>query len=258
MGVASIVVGQYYMAQINTELNEISADISKIADFQENEYRSKVFALVAQVQKAAKFQVDFLLNEELRLNEIANLNNWDQECIQLLGQANLTLTGFSKKNNLDFKDYEKELNEAQNWFIYQKTLMEIMVQIEKLKYTLHLGTVSREQCGALVPIYSKQVQDALAHLASWHQTQVEKFKINIEDCNRKRIGFDGIIHMVPGLINEDSKYRSISDNTVKKIVAQINGYDVPQKTDRTDLFQEDVKLVAKGGKIYYLPKTSTW
>lgn len=51
MGVASMVVGQYYMNQINAELVEISDGISRISDFQDNEYRSKVFSLVAHVKK---------------------------------------------------------------------------------------------------------------------------------------------------------------------------------------------------------------
>ncbi|MDD6299095.1 MAG: topoisomerase IV, partial [Hornefia butyriciproducens] len=38
MGVASMVVGQYYMTQINAELGEISDGISKISDFQDNEF----------------------------------------------------------------------------------------------------------------------------------------------------------------------------------------------------------------------------
>lgn len=254
MGVASMVVGQYYMTQINAELSEISEGITKISDFQDNEYKSKVFALVAQIQKAAKFQVNILDNDELRISEIANLNNWEQECIQLLGQANLTIAGFSKKNDLDYDEYEKELGEAQNWFIYQKTLMEVMSKIAELKHTLHLGAVSREQCGALLPTYSKQVQDALNQLCSWHQVQVEKFKINVEESNRKRTGFDSFIHTIPGWINEKNRYRSVSENTVKKIVDQTNRYDIPQKTDMIDLFQEDVKIIAKEGKIYYLPQ----
>lgn len=38
MGVASMVVGQYYMTQINEELGEISEGISQIQDFQDNEF----------------------------------------------------------------------------------------------------------------------------------------------------------------------------------------------------------------------------
>lgn len=256
MGVASMVVGQYYMTQINAELNEINVSISRIADFQDNEYKSKVFALVAQIQKIAKFQIDILDNDELRLSEISNLNSWEQECIQLLGQANLTIAGFAKKNDLDYAEYEKELGKAQNWFVYQKTLMEILATIAELKHTLHLGAVSREQCGALLPTYSKQVQDALIQLNAWHQSQVEKLGINVDESNKKRVGFDGFIHMIPGWINEEHNFRSISEKTVNNIVAQTTEYNVPCKVGTVDLFQEDVKIIAKEGKIYYLPQES--
>lgn len=254
MGVASMVVGQYYMTQINAELCEINAEITKIADFQDNEYKSKVFALVAQVQKVAKFQVDILENDELRLSEIDNLNRWEQQCIELLGQANLSVSGYVKKKNLDYQSYKKELAQAQNWFVYQRTLMEVMTKIAELMHTLHLGTVSREQCGALLPTYSKQVQAALEQLGAWHKAQVEKLEINVDECSRKRMGLDGAIHFIPGLINGKNKFRSISDNTVKKIADQTNGYAVPQNIDTIDLFQRDVRIIAKEGKVYYFPQ----
>lgn len=112
MGVASMVVGQYYMTQINAELGEISDGISKISDFQDNEFRSRVFSLVAHVKKIADFQVEILENDELRLSKIAQLDSLEEECTQLLGQVNLTLAGFAKKNDLDYASYEKELKEA--------------------------------------------------------------------------------------------------------------------------------------------------
>lgn len=252
MNVASMVVGQYYMTQINAELGEINDAITKISDFQDNEYKSKVFALVAQIQKVAIFQVDILDNNELRLSEIYNLNRWEQECTQLLGQANLTIAGFAKKENLEYEEYEKQLAEVQKWFVYQKTLMEVMIKIAELKHTLHLGSASREQCGALLPTYSKQVQDSLNQLSTWHKAQIEKFEINVDEKSRKRMGLDGVIYFIPGLINEENKFCSISNNTVKKIIAQTNGYTGRQNIDPIDLFQEDVRIIAKEGKIYYL------
>ena len=55
MGVASMVVGQYYMTKIDAELGKINNGISKISDFQDNEYRSKVFSLVSHIKKIADF-----------------------------------------------------------------------------------------------------------------------------------------------------------------------------------------------------------
>ena len=143
MGVAAMVVGQYYMTQINAELGEISDGISQIQDFQDNEYRSRVFSLVAHVKKIADFQTEILKNDELRLSKIAQLDSLEEECTQLLGQANLTLAGFAKKTGLDYEAYEKALDNAQNWFMYQKSLLDVLYKISDLRYTLHLGVVSR-------------------------------------------------------------------------------------------------------------------
>ena len=61
MDVASMVVGQYYMAQINAELGEINENVKRIESFQDNEFKSRVFTLVAQVQKIAFFNTEILL-----------------------------------------------------------------------------------------------------------------------------------------------------------------------------------------------------
>lgn len=172
MGVASMVVGQYYMTQINAELGQISDGISKISDFQDNEYRSRVFSLVSHVKTIAEFQVEILENDELRLSKIAQLDSLEEECTKLLGQANLTLAGFAKKTDLDFEAYEKELQEAQNWYIYQNTLLEMLYKISDLRFTLHLGAVSREQCTALLPTYTQQVEETQTRLFGLDATLV--------------------------------------------------------------------------------------
>lgn len=252
MGLASMIVGQYYMNQINTELTEISDGILKIADFQDNEYKSKVFALNAQVKKITSFQVEVLENQELREAEITKLNSLEHECIVLLGQANLTIAGFAKKKDLDYDQYEKELNEAQKWYAYQRTLLETLYKMEDLRYILHLGAASREQCSALLPAYIKQVQDAQRMLTSWHKDTTKRLGIETTSARRKRDGFDGVIHWLPGLFNEDYNFRSISAITVSMIKTQTSGYSTEQK-ENADLFKEDVQLIVKDGKVYYLP-----
>lgn len=251
MGVASMVVGQYYMTQINAELGEISDGISKIADFQDNEYRSRVFSLVAHVKKIADFQIEILENTELRLSKISQLDSLEEECTQLLGQANLALVGYTDKNNLDYDAYEKELTEVQNWYMYQKSLLDMINKISELRYTLHLGAVSREHCVALLPTYTNQVAETQKRLTGWHQTTTERLGIDISEMRRKRAGFDGVIHFLPGLFNDNLKFRTIEKDTARMIEKQsasnIHEYDT------SDLYAEDVQLISKDGKIYYLP-----
>lgn len=255
IGVASMVVGQYYMTQINAELVEISDGISQIQDFQDNEYRSRVFSLVAHVKKIADFQAEILENGELRLSKIAQLDSLEEECTQLLGQANLTLAGFAKKKGLDYEAYEKALGNAQNWFVYQKSLLDVLYKISDLRYTLHLGAVSREQCVALLLTYTKQVSDTQERLTAWHDGTTQRLGIETDEIRRKRAGFDSLIHFIPGLFNDDFNFRSIDKKTAKMITAQASGHESLHVVDTSELYAEDVQLISKDGKIYYLPES---
>lgn len=255
MGVASIVVGQYYMSQINAELVDINDQISQITDFQDNEYRSRVFSLVAHVKKIADFQTEILENDELRLSKIAQLDSLEEDCTQLLGQANLTLAGFAKKTGLGYEEYEKALKNAQNWFMYQKSLLDVLYKISDLRYTLHLGAVSREQCIALLPIYKKQVSDTQELLTAWHQGTTEHLGVDTDEIRRKRVGFDRVIHFLPGLFSDDFNFRSIEKKTARMITTQASGHEDSDYMDATEFYDEDVQLIAKDGKIYYLPET---
>ena len=257
MGVASMVVGQYYMTQINAELGVISDGISQIQDFQDNEYRSRVFSLVAHVKKIADFQAEILENEELRLSKISQLDSLEEECTQLLGQANLTLAGFAKKNELDYEEYEKALENAQNWFMYQKSLLDVLYKISDLRYTLHLGAVSREQCIALLPTYTTQVNETQVRLTAWHEGTTKRLGIDTDETRRKRAGFDGIVHFIPGLFNDDLNFRSIEKKTANMIAEQSSGHETSHKADTSELYAEDVQLISKDGKIYYLPTSGT-
>lgn len=66
-------------------------------------------------------------------------------------------------------------------------------------YSVAWSGVSREQCMALLPTYTKQVEDTQALLAGWHQTSVNRLGIDTDEIRRKRAGFDGVIHFIPGL-----------------------------------------------------------
>jgi len=253
MNVGSMVVGQYYMHQINTELESISSDISQIMDFQNNEYKSKVFALVTKVKKMSSFQTEILENEELRKSEISNLNRLEQQCIELLGQANLTIADYSKKMDMGIKGYEEQLVGVQYWVVYQETLLEVLYLIADLKYALYLGTVSRDQCNSLLSTYGKQVKDVKIGLQNWHLEQMEKYGINLEEGYRERYGVDGILHKVPGMIRKELNYRPVSKDVVEIITKHLTTADKHRNVSTKEVFDENVKLIGKEGKIYYLP-----
>lgn len=257
MSVASMVVGQYYMTQINSELEKIGNGISKVSDFQDNEYRSRIFALVSHVKKIAAFQTEIIENDELRFSKIAQLDSLEEECTKLLGQSNLTLAGFANKSDLDYEAYERELHTAQNWFIYQTTLLEILCRISDLRYALHLGTVSREHCIALLPTYIQQVAQTQARLTKWHKETIERLSVDTTEARRKRDGLDQAIHFIPGLFDDAANFRPISKSTVNMINSQSIGNTKPY-LDESELYVQDVQLIVKDGKVFYLPSSKTY
>ena len=259
MGVASIIVGQYYMTKINTELKMINDGISQIQSFLDNEYKSKVFSLIAYIKKIIDFQTEILENDELRPSEILQLDRLEEKCTELLGQAHLTLIDLTKRVDLDYKMYEKTLETVNNWFIYQKILMNVMYKISDLRYILHFGAISRKQCNNLLLTYAKQNSEVQDRLKIWHKDITKRLSIDIEKCHRKRSGLKEGIHGIIGLIKNSNNYnfKHIEKRTVNMIKAQMSGHNNDYLISTSELYNEDVQLIVKNGKIYYLPNNET-
>lgn len=255
MGVAAMVVGQYYMTQINDQLKNITVEIEKIADFQEKEFKSKVYELVAETQKSSTFQVETMENNELRNRELTHLKSLEHECAQLLGQANLSLQEIAGKKNLDYAEYEKLIGKAETWSQYQHILLEVMYKISDLSYALNLGAISRENSYALYLPYAKQSEDALEKLMDWHKGNTAKLEINVDESRRRRQGVEGFLMKALSFFDDNLNYRKISGRTKELIELQAERKVLALPTAGDDYFQDDVRLVAKKGKLFYLPNS---
>ena len=258
MSVASMVVGQYYMSQIDAQLTQIKRDISKIADFQDTEYRGRIIALVAEVKEISAYQMDILKSDaSRRQNELIRLDRLQHECGTLLGQANLALENFNNKQKLKFEVYEDEVKESQKWYSYQKPLLEVMGKIAELKYTLYMGAITREQCVVLLQEYTAQSSKAHEKLAGWHHTMAQKLGLDMGKLQRRRQGWDRALLFLPGLIHEEWNFRPIQKDIAQIITGQVMGHGYGSYSDRTELYQKDVRLINKDGKVFYLPETDT-
>ena len=70
---------------------------------------------------------------------------------------------------------------------------------------------------------------------------------------RKRQGLDRVLMSVPSVFNKEVIYKDISEQTASLIRQQLC---LPSKivpNEDTDLLKDDVRLIAKEGKLYYLP-----
>ena len=121
--------------------------------------------------------------------------------------------------------------------MYQKSLLDVLYKISDLRYTLHLGAVSREQCVALLPTYTKQVSDTQERLTAWHEGTTQRLGIETHKIRRKRARFS-VIHFM-GFFNDDFNFRSIEKKTAKMITEQASGHESLHVVDTSELYAEE-------------------
>lgn len=90
-------------------------------------------------------------------------------------------------------------------------------------------------------------------MTDWHNGNKEKFQISMDESRRKRQGVEGFFMGALGVINDDFNYKKVSGKTVALIEHQADGKIIEAPAVNNDLFQENVRLVAKDGKLFYLP-----
>lgn len=90
INIGSLVVGQYYMSEINSKIEALSKSINKISDFQEREFKSRILSLIALVGKISNFSSEILESDDLRNRKLHTLDDLEREGTQLLQQVNLT------------------------------------------------------------------------------------------------------------------------------------------------------------------------
>ena len=133
-------------------------------------------------------------------------------------------------------------------------VFELLCRISELDHALHLGSVSKEHCYERCALYSKPVESCRVELSEWHKTNEAQFKIDIESSKRKRTGFEAVlVKPFAWMIDDSLNYKAVKESTVTMIENQSKSKTTPIKADDTDLFQQDVQIIAKEGKLYYLP-----
>lgn len=251
MGAAALVVGQYYMKQINTQMIELNNIINKLAKFQMAEYKGKVLTLMTQIKRASDFQTEILEDNNLRNEEIQRFQTLETMCMNLLNQANVSISDLCSKEGVSFEKYENLMKEVSIWQKYQEVLTDVLYMIADLNYTLHLGALSKEQCySAYSNIYDTD-NLMLDKLKKWHEFHRKKFKIDVDQARMERQGIDAIIHKPLELFSENWKYINIGKEAAVNIRVQKNTGVINRTLDMRDLYNEEVCILVKDGKMFY-------
>jgi len=75
MNVGSLIVGQYYMSEINAKLETMSKNINKISDFQDREFKSRIISVITLVGEISQFSSGIMENDEQRTLKLSALQD---------------------------------------------------------------------------------------------------------------------------------------------------------------------------------------
>ncbi len=191
-------------------------------------------------------------SDELRQRELGYLKERENECVQLLGQANIMLEKIAAREGLDFEGYESSVTEANAWYQYQQVLLKVVAELSELTYTLNMGAISRENSYAMLTPYAQQADGSLNKLRAWHGENEKTLEIDTSTSKRRRQGLDKAFWVIPALVSSDLGYREVSESTTQMIKGQKSLNSTVSDSGR-DLYREDITLVKLDGDVYYLP-----
>ncbi len=253
-GVAALIVGQKYMSDIAKGLNRLNDGINRIASFQQNEYKSKVEALIIRITVILTHKTELLFNTDLCERTLVELSSIEGECAQLLGQANEALEGYTRLKIKDFKKYCDTVREIQPWVECQNRLLAALYYVSDLKYVLSRarGRVSREFCRSLFNNYFVRTEKVRGALKSWHELETKIFKIDIVEFKRKRGGVDAFFHALPALVKKKNKYRDLPEGMGELILEQIKDNAFDYAAWEEDPFDRDLEIYIRDGKVFML------
>lgn len=247
---AAVLVRQFYLIRIDKSLTEIKRSVSEIRGFQDDEFRSKVYGLIVEVHTMSATDALNYEKEE-RMRALIRLDGYEIKCAELLGQANLALTGYAARRTASFPEYERDVQAAQSMFLLRNALYGVMEQIVELKHALKAGSETLAQSRAVLGVYAAQCREAEETLCVWHEEEAEKLGFDLGARTRKRRGMDRVLHFLPGLVRKESKRRKVSEETAAAVEAQMSHRTEAGRSH--DLFEEDVEFYVKEGRVFYLP-----
>ena len=252
MNVASMVVGQYYMSEINDKMGQMLGSLDKIADFQQMEFKARILSLINKVGKISQFNAEIIENEEIRKRTLDNLSRHEDEATELLQQVNLSIENLVSKNKSnDFEQYRDNIHEFDKLITYQQYLLSILEEIGRLVYLLNMGMTSSEYCYSSFNNYIKQSTGARNQLVNWHKNKIKQFEIDLKKKRYAKQGLEAFFVAPTTWINNDWKYNELSKSVVTKIEKQSSN-SLNFKNLTNDLLNKETKIISKNGKYYYL------
>lgn len=251
MNITSMVVGQYYMSQIDDKLENIKLDVSDIKNFLDDERIAKISQLVVNVSVIIKHQQEISFHKLISDKELDKLYDYEEVAGNILTHVNKDILNILEKETIkSFDAYKKNTNRLTKLLREQEILMKVMNQICSLKYILYHGLASSEYCYERFNIALNQSSSIKVKVKDYQEEKIKVINIDLEKGRYKKSYFlDNVVQPIIEKIDDNRNYTNLENDLLMAIKEQINNKDLENVT--LGVYEEDTKLLIGDGKVYY-------
>ncbi|TJY23408.1 DUF3450 domain-containing protein [Latilactobacillus curvatus] len=248
MAVASMVVGQYYMTEINGKLESISESIDDIKNFQKTELLAQISTVVRESRQLSVYNDEIMESASERQLARHRASDFEEKSGELLDQIN-SLIRLELVPSGKFSEYERHTKGLVPLLSSQQVLVATLRELSRLTVVLSRSEVSPERAGATykeLVAGSEKVRD---NVVEWHSKETDVWHVNLARESRAKTGIKKVVSQPLTLVNPELAYQHVPSEFVKQVHTQ-SSTRLPELPEMTG-YQVPVNLLIQNNQVYY-------
>lgn len=275
MQLASVVVGQYYMSEINQKLTVMSDDIHSLRRFQQTSILAKLGTMRESLQILADNQSELLADEKIRNNNLQKIDTIKTDLATINNQALLELAGILDKGVKDEQGFIKSVADMDYWKQISIISTNVMIFASELELIFAMGSLSRKNVSNQVKITKDKNATITDRIDLFLTDAAQKFNLTTRSSSeRLQRQQDKVAKFpVPGklknvaantasFISERVDYGfnfGMSDKKLEAIVPAVERITNTETIDSildqiTFDMESETKLLVNEGQVYFVKK----
>lgn len=275
MQLASVVVGQYYMSEINQKLTVMSDDIHSLRRFQQTSILAQLGTMREALQILADNQSQLLADEKIRNNNLQKIDTIKTDLATINNQSLLELAGILDKGVKDEQGFIKSVTDMDYWKQISIISTNVMIFASELELIFAKGSLSRKNVSNQVKITKAKNATIADRIDLFLTDAAQKFNLTTRSSSeRLQRQQDKVAKFpVPGklknvaantasFISERVDYGfnfGMSDKKLEAIVPAVERITNTETIDSildqiTFDMESETKLLVNEGQVYFVKK----
>lgn len=248
MAVASMVVGQYYMTEINGKLESISESIDDIKNFQKTELLAQISTVVRESRQLSVYNDEIMESASERQLARHRASDFEEKSGELLDQIN-SLIRLELVPSGEFSEYERHTRGLVPLLSSQQVLVATLRELSRLTVVLSRSEVSPERAGATYKELVASSEKVRDNVVEWHSKETDVWHVNLARESRAKTGIEKVVSLPLTLVNPELAYQHVPSEFVKQVHTQ-SSTRLPELPEMTG-YQVPVNLLIQNNQVYY-------